>query len=105
MAEEFKSVEVPKEIEAEVRIFVEKAQEHAAQTHAFEKADVDLVESEVKKFDGSTAIQPILYVSGIVFSSITKAWVDKYVTPVILEKLHRSSQKFEAWLQQTLKLK
>ena len=105
MANDFKSVTVPKDIEAEVRIFVEEAQQQARQTGAFRKEDVALIEPETRQFDSGTAIQVILYLSGIAFSTITKAWVEKYVTPVILKKLHRPSEKFETWLQQALKLK
>ena len=105
MTSDFESVPIPKEFEAEVRIFVEEVQEHATRSREFAKDDVAVIEPEVRQFDAGTAIQPILYVSAIVFSSITKAWVDKYITPVILKKLHRPSHKFEAWLEQTLKLK
>jgi hypothetical protein len=106
MAEEFDSILVPEDIEPEVRILVEQLQEHTAERHGYDKSDIVLVKPDVEYFDtAAVAMSAALFIPTTVVASISKAWIDKYVTPVVIKRLNHSSQKFQKWLEQVLKVK
>jgi hypothetical protein len=98
MPEGYQSVPVPPEIADEVRLFVERVQEHAGAESGFQKEDIALIEPEERQFDASILATPVLYISATVLASISKTWIETYVTPVIIERLHPPSEKFKKWL-------
>lgn len=105
MPEGYQNVPVPLEIADEVRLFVESVQKHAGAESGFQKDDIELIESEEQQFDAGIITLPVLYISSAVLTSISKAWIEKYVTPVIMERLHAPSQQFKDWLGEVIGVK
>jgi hypothetical protein len=107
MAEDFKSIPVPPPIQAEVRILVEKLQEHAGDDFGFANDDIELLAPpQGKNFDVATSLVTVaLLVPSTLLTSVSKAWLEKYVTPVIMERLHPPSEQFKQWLRHVFKVK
>ncbi len=102
MAEDFHSIAVPPEIEPEVRILVKEVQKAAGDGAGFGTEDITLIKPDARQFGGADIPPAILYASGAALAWVTKGWLDKYVLPVILERLQGPSQRFQQWLRQVL---
>ena len=106
MEGQFRSVNVPLEFEREVAILVEKLHEAAGDKSGFDKGDIELFRPQTEYLDGAAVIgTPVLSMTIVVATWITKAWFDKYVLPVIMERLKQSGENFEKWFRQTLGVK
>jgi hypothetical protein len=101
--EEWRTFQVPEAIEPEVNILVEQLKLAAGQDGPFEAVDVALTKSQVKEFDGGPLVETALFVASTpVVTWITKAWLEKYVLPVILERVRKPSEQFQEWLKRVL---
>jgi hypothetical protein len=105
MEGKFRNINVPPEFEKEVSIFVEKLHEAAGDKNGFEKEDVELLCPDAKHLGPGEVIVPVLSMTGVVVTWISKAWFDKYVLPVIMERLKTSGTEFEKWFRKTLGVK
>ena len=105
MQGEFRNISVPSEFETEVSILVEKLQEAAGDKSGFEKGDVELLQPDAKHLGPGDVITPVLSMTGVVATWITKAWFEKYVLPTIMQRLKRPSERFERWFRQALGVK
>lgn len=105
MERSLKNINVPLEFEDQVSILVEKLHEMAGDQSGFEVGDVELLRPDAEYFEPGTLVTPVLSMTTVVAAWITKAWFDKYVLPVIMERLKRPSEDFEKWFRQTLGVK
>jgi hypothetical protein len=104
MAQEFRKILVPKEIESEVDIFVHEIQKSAAETGEFKKDDIELIKPEFVQLGGAELLDAaVVYVATPVIGWVTKAWFDAYVLPVFMKRAKKPSQEFMHWLENTFK--
>jgi hypothetical protein len=100
--EEFHKIAVPKDIEGEVAIFVEQVKKAAAESGEFAQDDIKLITPESAGFVGPDLDAAIVYVALPVGIWITKAWLDKWVIPIILEKT--DPHRFVRWVKNNFPL-
>ena len=105
MEGKFRNISVPLEFEKEVIILVEKLQEAASDKSGFEKGDVELLRPGAKHLGPGEVIMPVLSMTSVVATWITKAWFEKYVLPIIMERLKKSGKKFKKWFRQAMRVK
>lgn len=101
----FYNIQVPPEFEREAEILVEALRRAGAEHGDFDKDDAALLRPDARYIDAGIVIPAVLSVASAVAAWITKPWFDKYVAPVILEKLERPGKAFEAWLRKKLGVK
>jgi hypothetical protein len=95
---------VPKDIENEVKIFVEATQAAAAQTKAFDADDIELIEPEFIQLSGVEIIETfVVYVASSVATDVSKEWFDSRVRPQLLTKIDRANAGFWNWYENKFK--
>jgi hypothetical protein len=97
MADDFRNIPVPPEIEADVMILIEKVHEAVDDGAHFSKDDITLIKPDARQFAGGEIPPAVLHASVTVLGWLAEAWVKKYVVPIILKS--RPSKQFERWLK------
>jgi hypothetical protein len=104
--QDWQRLRVPDPIEPEVKILVEELQRQAGRDAPFAQQDVALIKSKTRQFDGGPLLETALFVaSAQVFSWITKAWFEKHVLPIVLERVREPSEQFQEWFRQLLRVR
>lgn len=104
MTAQFRKILVPRDIEAEVDIFVREIQKATTETGKFHEDDIELIKPEFVQLGGAELLDSaVVYVAVPVIGWVTKAWFDTYVLPIILKQVGRPSEKFVHWFETSFK--
>jgi hypothetical protein len=95
---------VPKNIENEVKIFIEVAQMAATQTHEFNNDEIELIEPEFVQLGGAELLDTfVVYVASSVVADVSKEWFDTRVRPLLMKKVDKVSADFWSWYENKFK--